>query len=401
MRIQEYRDHVDTVGAQAAIDETLERISGHPAFVTVLHDDARRRAELLDALPTTHRGRLHGVAIAIKDDTAYAGTATGLGVANPTIATVTAPPVKALEDEGAVIVGKTRLPGLAAWPATAPLDNPAAPGFDPGGSSGGSAVAVAAGLVPAALGSDGGGSLRIPAANTGIVGFKPSYGLIPTEGWDLLSSIGPLAHSVADAALLVDIMAGTTTSSEPHRIRFSLVTKTVIPVDREHAAAAVRVADRLRARGHRAVPAPKQLPNPTSAFVPLYLAGVRDMPVSNRPNIARIGARMPLAVERYGRRQRQRIITAVDELFNNTDLIITPTLAATAPQTGEWSGVDGVLGMVKSVPYVAFTSLFNVSGHPALSIPAGIHSGGAPIGVQLAARDEQTLLDVAEQVTAM
>ena len=204
------------------VDAALARIDrAQPdlnAFRVVRHEAARAEAAAADQVPRDARGPLHGVPIAIKDDMDLEGECTAFGCEGTFAAkTADGEAARRLRAAGAVIVGKTTSPEFGQWPITegpafGATRNPYNLEHTPGGSSGGSAAAVAAGLVPAALGSDGAGSVRIPAAWTHLVGIKPQRGRISTlpdqEAFEGLTCIGPLARTVADAAFLLDVAAG-------------------------------------------------------------------------------------------------------------------------------------------------------------------------------------------------
>src|SRR5690606_10851257 len=200
----------------------IERIDEHiGAFQFVDAEAARREADLLAGRPDLADLPLAGVPVAIKDNVDVAGMPTRYGSAasSPQPRGSDDLLVRRLREAGAVVVGKTRQPELAIWdftesPAFGGTRNPYDPDRNAGGSTGGGAAAVAAGMVPVAHGSDGGGSLRIPAANCGVVGFKPSRGAVPlpgglTEHWFGCSVHGAMATTVADVALAVDVLAGT------------------------------------------------------------------------------------------------------------------------------------------------------------------------------------------------
>lgn len=220
MDITAYKQLVEDQGIVSATQNTLDAIhrSDLNAFTQIFDDAALARARELETLPTGARGRLHGVAIAVKDELAVKGFVTGSGTqANSTPALENSHTVQRLEDEGAIIIGHTTMPEFGAWPFTEsthrePTKNPYNGAFSPGGSSGGTAVAVAAGLLSVAIGSDGGGSIRIPSAHCGLIGLKPARGRVSPypkqHGWWSLGTIGPLTTTIEDTALVYDIISG-------------------------------------------------------------------------------------------------------------------------------------------------------------------------------------------------
>src|SRR5689334_15940323 len=205
---------------RTVVDDCLARIADADpaigAFQVVDVAGARRAAGELAARADLDGLPLAGVPVAIKDNVAVAGLPTrhGSAASSSTPAGEDDELVRRLRAAGAIVVGKTRLPELAIWPFTESAAfggtrNPRDPARNAGGSTGGGAAAVAAGMVPLALGSDGGGSLRIPAANCGVIGFKPGRGTLPTaEHWYGCTAYGPIAATVADAALALDVLAG-------------------------------------------------------------------------------------------------------------------------------------------------------------------------------------------------
>lgn len=179
---------VAQTSARATTEECLAKINSSVlnAFSEIFTDEALARADSLDALPIAERGRLHGLVVAVKDEVDIAGHVTGYGTrANKAVAQQSSHLVQALEDEGAIIIGHTRMPEFGAWPITESTfggitRNPRDLAYSPGGSSGGTAAAVADDLVPMGIGGDGGGSIRIPAAHCGLVGLKPRRGRVST-----------------------------------------------------------------------------------------------------------------------------------------------------------------------------------------------------------------------------
>lgn len=432
MDAHDYISYVERVGARVALEERLAAIEASDlnAFSEVFTEEARSRADALDTLPVSERGRLHGLVVAVKDEVPVAGYVTGYGtraVTRP--ATESAHVVQRLEAEGALIVGHTRMPEFGAWPVTESAHagatlNPHHPEFSPGGSSGGTATAVAAGLVPVGIGGDGGGSIRIPSAHCGLVGLKARRGAVSTYPhphlWWSLGVVGPLTRSVRDAALIYDVIAGNRDTdlyrgsfegalspvTAPPSVRFMVVDRGLSRVDPLIGEAVHRCADRLSVLGHRRVAGPRTLPVPTPAFLPQFFAGIRaEIPLVDDASqlerrtvgTARWGAWATDGVRRWAERQGEHLARRVDRLFDEADVVLTPTVAARPPRAGVFP--RRALGAVMaSLPYVAFTALWNVTGHPAISVPVGMGEDGLPVAVQLVARDERLLLGCAEQV---
>ena len=432
--------------AAAVLEVFLERIArldpGLNAFSVVLAESARAEAAALDKelAATGPRGPLHGVPVAVKDELAVAGLPTTFGGrANTRPEGADGEVVRRLRAAGAVVLGRTRMPELGLWPFTESVaggltHNPWDPTRTPGGSSGGSAVAVAAGLVPVALGGDGGGSIRIPAACCGLYGLKPSRGRVSTapaaHGWFALGTTGPLTRSVADAALVYDAVRGTTdvdrwrapdpatsfseaAASEPGRLRIGWSLASPVPGVKPHAehAAAVRDAASLLADlGHDVGEVDPRYPDVTRAFVPQFFAAageyVRsvDHPehVERRTRaVARLGRWASAAVAERAIGHGERLADVVDErVFSGLDVLLTPTLAGRPPRVGRLEGAGPALAALRAQPMIAHTALWNVTGHPAAAVPWGFAGDGLPTSVQLVGRrgEETTLLALSAQV---
>ncbi|WP_433590238.1 amidase [Nocardia sp. CA-145437] len=433
------------ISAVAAVTAALDRIAaaqpGLNAFRLVRRDRALVEAAAADArIAAGERLPLLGVPIAVKDDTDIAGepTAFGCGGEHPP-ATADAEAVRRLRAAGAIIVGKTNTCELGQYPFTSGdafghTRNPWSAGHTPGGSSGGSAAAVAAGLVPAALGSDGAGSIRIPSAWTNLVGIKPQRGRVSTwpepEAFNGLTVNGPLARTVADAALLLDACVGNhpdelhrppairavdAVGSDPGRLRIAVSLRapfTGFPtrLDPEIHAATQRIASRLRATGHAVVEA--DLPYGTlltAAFLPRSLAGVaawhERMPPSVRVDrrtlanvrTGRLLAGPPLTAARRAEPLLHRRIGAI---FGEFDLVLAPTTATPPLPVHSPDGLGSFATdhlIAGSCPY-AWT--WNVLGWPAVNVPAGFTDAGLPIGAQLLgpANSEPLLISTAAQL---
>ncbi|MCU1514071.1 MAG: amidase [Microbacteriaceae bacterium] len=421
------------------------REDGIGAFVTVTADAARERADSLD-LPRT--AALWGLPFADKDLIDRAGVPTGHGsrLLHGRVPTESHPLVTALDAAGAISLGKTNAPefGMPSYTESLvapPARNPWNLSLGAGGSSGGAAVAVAAGLLPFAPGSDGGGSIRIPAAACGLVGIKPSRGLVPSgSGLQSVGGLvvpGAIARSVADAAMLLDAMLEggdyEFTVRAPHRDdgpllssavrgegRFQLGVMTTSPWDGDHdirispeATDALDVAVReFVAMGHgmehlALTPDPTYAPN----FLVVWQAGASMLPVGDdgfdllepltrwlvhggRALSARALAEAQLALVEYER--------SVIRQFASFDAVLTPALAMTPRPIGWYDPVDAERNFAQQVQYTPFTSFANVTGLPAITLPVHETSEGLPMGVQLVGRHgaDETLLSLAAQLEA-
>jgi aspartyl-tRNA(Asn)/glutamyl-tRNA(Gln) amidotransferase subunit A len=379
------------------------------AFITEPGSPARREARRArDQLARGNPGVLLGVPIAVKDlySTRRVRTTAGSRILREWVPAVDAAVVTRLRAAGAIIFGKTNLHEFAygvtnANPWWGVAKNPMDPRRSPGGSSGGSAIAVVAGLGAAALGSDTGGSIRIPASLCGCVGLKPTYGSIPIDGafplgWSL-DHAGPLTRTVDDAGLLFSVLSGRTPGVRvgARGLRVGVLAGTV--TDRVQPGVMERVelaAEGLRRAGLsvRAVRIPELAWSVATQLVTLRAEAstVHARWIRRRPRAygADVRARLQLGALVSGvdyvvaQRARARIRDAIQRVFQEVDVMILPTTPITAPLIGErvvrWptgdEPVDGAL--------VRLTSPFNLSGVPALSVPYG-QAGGLPVGVQV------------------
>ncbi|MFE9255379.1 amidase [Streptomyces sp. NPDC006879] len=445
---------VDTVralaeGRTSARQETLaalERVeAAQPhlnAFRILRPEAALAEAEAADRrLAAGERLPLLGVPLAIKDDMDLAGEPTAFGCpGNFPPKTSDSEAVRRLRAAGAVIVGKTNTPELGQWPVTegpafGATRNPWHLGHSPGGSSGGSAAAVAAGLIPAALGSDGAGSIRIPAAWTHLVGIKPQRGRISTwpeaEAFHGITVNGVLARTVEDAALLLDAASGqhhaeryrpghidatAAARRTPRRLRVALslrmpFTASVKTLDPQVRAAVEGLAERLEALGHEVLPADPRYGQIGLSFVPRATTGVRDW-VARVPDptlldprtqeAARMGRALGGAPLRLARRAEGQLRRRIGEIFDRFDVVLTPTTAAPPPPIGSLSGLSGLQtdrAMIAACPYAW---AWNVLGWPGVNVPAGWSPKGLPLGAQLLgpAHSEPLLISLAAQLEA-
>jgi amidase len=436
------------------LDHYLERIDRiNPqvgAFFTVTADLAQeqaRKAEQMVAESAEPAGLppLLGVPVPIKDLNMAAGIRLTFGsvVFADNVADTDDHVVSALRGAGAVIPGKTATPefGLPCYTETE-IGPPARTPWDlsrsAGGSSGGAGAAVAAGLAPVAQGSDGGGSIRIPASLCGLFGIKPSRGRISQAPLvpDLagLSVDGPLARTVADAALLLDVMAGNEpgdmytlpplppgetflghASRDPGRLRIGRVIDPVVPGAEVHPdclAAWEDASALLASLGHEI----EDLRAPfTADVVPLFETLWYAMATLMPLDPAREGELLPLT--RY-LRERGRAASAADLIgaqaflqilvrgalpsMNAYDVILSPTLAQPPVPIGYFADQEPAEDFEREKRFTPFAAVYNVSGQPAVSVPLYWNAAGLPIGVMLAARigDEGTLISLSAQLEA-
>lgn len=394
--------------SRALVDLALARIERLDpqlgAFRVVLAEQARADADAADAARRAgDRRPLLGVPIAVKDDTDVAGVPTLLGTGSPEpAAAADAPIVERARRAGAVVVGKTNLPELALWGLTASrwhgvTRNPWAPERTPGGSSGGSAAAVAAGLVPLATGSDGLGSLRIPAAACGLVALKPTRGLIPqvNPGWHGMSEVGLLARDAADLTLGLEHIAELRAAALPGRLRIGWSLRAPIPV---------RLAPEPRAAVDAAVRAATELGFPTrevrvgygqrsgaASLVRTWLAGAAGDrsrlvdPAAVEPRTARlsaVGSRLEWALP-WAVREGERLRARVDRLWDDVDVLVLPATATLPPRADALEHRGLLRTMWLNAGWGPYTGAFNASGHPALVLPGLRTPQGLPVGVQL------------------
>ena len=390
------------------------------AFTCVMADEARTRAEDADRelAAGLDRGPLHGVPISIKDliDIRGIPTTAASRVREGHVASRDATVVAHLRRAGAVLVGKTNLHEFAFGitnedSSFGPARNPHDVTRSPGGSSGGSAISVAAGMALASVGTDTGGSIRIPAAACGIVGLKPTVGDVSTDGVVPLSRaldhVGPLARSVLDAwsvyrALMGDHQATGLAVPVAH-LRLAVLRRYFCDLlDDEVRARFEESLERLRAAGATIVDT--DLPG-TEHIAPVYLTiGCADAAAFHAPTLdemperytvpvrLRLEAGRYLLAEDYSRalKGREVLREAVDRALSSYDALVLPSLPIPAPLLGAQSVTLG--GRTESVRNLMIreTQLFNLTGHPAISIPCGTTSLGLPCGLQLAGRRRQT-----------
>jgi aspartyl-tRNA(Asn)/glutamyl-tRNA(Gln) amidotransferase subunit A len=399
----------------------LERIEARRsvnAFIAVLLDSAldeaaRAGAEIRGG---RWRGPLHGIPVAVKDLIDVAGTRTTSGSAVPSLEAATdATVTRRLRDAGAIIIGKTNLHEFAFGTtseesAFGPVRNPLDETRSAGGSSGGSAAALAAGMCFGAVGTDTGGSIRIPSAACGTVGLKPGYGELPTDGIVPLSAtldhVGPMARSVADAALLFHAMQGL----EPRgvapptgRLLIGVCNSYFCDqVDDDVAAAIGGARNGLAAAGHevkeveiedvRATPdAYLHIVLPEASW---YHAPLLERHASSYSPGVRLRLEMGgyVFAEDYLRalKIRDALTLRVDRALDGCDALLVPTQPMGAPPLGAASvEINGRSEPIRAA-MLRLTQLFNLTGHPAIALPAGRGHDGLPRSLQLVGRRGET-----------
>jgi amidase len=439
-----------SVTAHEVVEAAVRRIEAiEPTIGAFVEVDAERALTEADAIPRNDQRPFAGVPIAVKANTAVAGLCMNfasrfLGGHRPTH---NAYLVRRLRDAGFVIVGTTNMSEFGILPTTeprhsGPTHNPWDITRTPGGSSGGSAAAVAAGMVPLAHGNDGSGSLRIPAACCGLVGLKPSRGRVsrgPERGDSFLACDGVLTHTVAETALLLDVLGGyepgdATWAPRPPepftlvmrrdpgrlRIAISLANALEVEVDPEVVRGVHETAALLRELGHEVVEDSPSLPANDSleiflqVFGPAIALGI-DLGerLAGRPPdedeieplsraVLEAARELPSTGYLTALAQLQLIARGTIAFFADYDLLLTPVLAARPLPIGELHGggdhpFDDLRRSGRFAPY---TALFNVTGQPAISLPIGHGEDGLPTAVQLVGRPlgEDTLLQVAAQI---
>jgi amidase len=423
------------VSARELVEATLQRIERlNPtlnAYRVVFAARALIEAHQADGRHGAGSARpLLGVPVAIKDDTDVAGDVTAYGsLAHGEAATSDADVVRALRAAGAVVIGKTHVPELAIWPFTESLAygatrNPWSLVHTPGGSSGGTGSAVAAGLAGVGLGSDGAGSIRIPSAFCGLFGIKPqrdriSMGPGRNGVWHGLTVYGPLARHVADAALFLEVAAGgggfvEAAAREPGPLRVAVSTKlppgALARLGSEQRAALEHMAELLGSLGHEV--AEREIDYGTAAFrnvLVRYLRGIHDEaqaiahPDRLEPRTvatARLGRLIPAGRVGKARAAEQALAARINAIFDHADVVLLPGPSGPPFAVGQLHGHGALWTLNASAAKVPWYGAFNATGQPAASVPAGFDAAGLPLAVQFAGRpgDEATLLSLAAQI---
>jgi amidase len=424
------------VGSEELVELYLERIARLDpqlnSYRIVFADRALAEARQADGRARAGDTRpLLGVPIAIKDDTDVAGEITARGSRAVDVpAAADSEVVRRLRAAGAVILGKTNVPELMIVPFTESptygvTRNPWDPERTPGGSSGGTGAAVAAGLCAAALGSDGAGSIRIPAGCCGLFGLKPQRGRVSTAPfqapWHGMSIWGPLTRRVIDSARFYDAIrdgGGSFVDAAlrpPARLRIALAPEgpplSGVRADAEQLGGVQGTATLLRELGHEVVERPLDYP---PAAVPnvlaRYLRGVYDearaLPHPERlsrrtKGYMRIGRSFPAAFVRRAVAAAEADAAVVNRVFDEGfDVVLTPMFSRRPPRIGEYEGRGAAWTLNGSVRLVPWSGLFNHTGQPAAAVPAGFAGDGFPLSVQLVAAPERedVLLSLSAQL---
>lgn len=410
-----------TEAALARIRSENQRLN---AFITVMEEsalEAARRAEQ-EIRRGRYRGLLHGVPVSVKDIfwTRGVHTTAGSKILAGFVPRSDAVAVRRLRAAGAVLLGKTALHEFAYGvtndnPHYGPTRNPHDPSRIPGGSSGGSAVAVAAQMGFASLGTDTGGSIRIPASLCGVVGLKPTFGLVSVRGviplGATLDHVGPLARSVEDAALLLEVISGKRVKEFRGGVtglRIGVAEEYFFERIEPEVARAVRHAlARLGGLGARLVRA--IVPSAEDATLASRKILLAEAAVYHRrwrarraeygedvKRLVEMGETLPAKELAWAQKVRAQFRRGLARLFQRVDVLVTPTTPATAALIGESTIEIGGETEDVRLAMTRLVRVFNLAGVPALSVPCGRDSGGLPIGLQIVGRrrEEATVLRV-------
>jgi amidase len=442
--------HANKISSAELVGAALERIEAlQPSINAFAHIDAEGALAVAETISSDDPRPFAGVPIAVKDTAAVAGMPYTIGsdIFGDFVPGHDAFLVRRLRDAGFVIVGKTSMPEFGILPVSeprrfGPVRNPWDTDRTPGGSSGGAAAAVASGMLPLAHGSDGGGSIRIPASCCGLVGLKPTRGRVsrgPEQGDDFLVQDGMLTRTVAETAELLDVLSGyevgdatwapppqepfaAAVERDPGQLRIGFTTEGAIeaPLDPACEQAVRDAAELLGELGHEVeeVAAPwggdELLHVFTAVFgtpvaMGIYFGGV----VTGREPSAELveplswtmweGIRARTALDYLlARTQLTNVSRGIIALWESFDVLLTPGLAQRPVRIGEIDACsdDPWEDFRRSGRFTPYTAIFNVTGQPAISVPLFHGDDGLPLSVQLAGRpaDEATLLSLAAQL---
>jgi aspartyl-tRNA(Asn)/glutamyl-tRNA(Gln) amidotransferase subunit A len=424
------RKKVSPVEVMRAVLDRIERVNPRlNAFVTLTAEQAQRDARAAERAVGKRGaklGPLHGVPFSTKDLVITKGIRTTFGTRlyADNVPTEDAPMVTRMKAAGAIQLGKTNTPTFGWIGATHNLvfgitRNPWHPDRTPGGSSGGASAAVAAGLGPVAIGTDGGGSIRIPAAFTGIFGHKPSYGRIPlyppSGAWSL-SHIGPMTRTVEDAALMLNACAGPDErdqyslpaagtdyvkalrgSLKGLRLAWTADLGNARVVDPEVEVVCAKAAKRFRELGARVDEARPGWPSPKEAWEAVFCGGIATrMAPYLAERRADIDPGLLPIIERTLKWPPTRYVQAwfdrlawydhVRKLFETYDLLLTPTVATPPFKVGLDNPTEIAGRPVEPYDWIPYTYPFNLTGNPAASVPCGFTKDGLPVGLQIVGR---------------
>ena len=423
------RKKVSPVEVVDAVLDRIEKVNpALNAYCTLTAEQARAEAKAAEralARRSANVGPLHGVPFSVKDLVITKGVRTTFGTPlyRDNVPAEDAPMVARMKAAGAIMLGKTNTPTLGWIGATHNLlfgatRNPWDLERTPGGSSGGASAAVAAGLGPLAIGTDGGGSIRIPAAFAGIYGFKPSIGRIPIYPWSAawsLSHVGPMTRTVLDAALMMNASAGPD-ERDPNslpaqrmdyvkalrgdlkglRVAWSPDLGFAERVDPDVAAACARAAKAFRETGARVEEVNPGWPSPREPWMLIFCGGIATRLEAYRDRRSEIDPGLYELVEWYLRQPPTAYVTAWFErlqwwqhpraFFEKYDLLLTPTTACPAFPLNLDNPTEIAGTPVPPYAWIPFTYPFNLTGQPAASVPCGFTGGGLPIGPQIVGR---------------
>jgi amidase len=438
--------------ARELVEAALRRIEDlDPKLNAFIELDGERALEAADEVRPGEAQPFAGVPIAIKGNVPVAGLC--MNFASKFLSghrpSHSAYLVRRLREAGFVVVGTTNLPEFAILPTTEPRHtgatrNPWDLERTPGGSSGGSAAAVASGMLSIAHGNDGGGSLRTPAACTGLIGLKPSRGRVsrgPDLGDSWLASDGVLTRTVADTALALDVLGGYEVGDanwaprpaepyalamrrDPGRLRVAVTAANALAVepDDESVRGLRFAAELLAALGHEVEEAQPAFPDPSvlEIFLQVYgpavglgiqygvLLNDRDPEGDEIEPLSRALFERAKATPSIGYlgavAQLQALARGIVAFFADYDVLVTPALAERPLRIGECNGLGDkpLEDLARSGHFTPYGSLFNVTGQPAINVPVGFGPDGLPTGVQIVGKPlgEDTLLQVAAQIEA-
>jgi amidase len=411
----------DTTATQVVADHLEQIAISDPelhAFRVVRGGEAMAEAEKVDDQEDLANLPLAGVPVAVKENTPVAGLPTwhGSEAARTAVAEADHEVVRRLRGAGAVVVGVTRMPEMGLWGVTDGPDeatrNPWALDRTPGGSSGGAAAAVAAGLVPMAQCNDGLGSIRVPAACCGLVGLKPGRGVVPSDlgaGWFGMVENGVLTTTVADAAVGFAVLAGRRPEKliEPGKLRVGVSLKSPLSgvrPDEPNRSAVATAAKLLVSAGHDTVTAePRYTQALGVAVVATWLASAHveteQLGLDLKALQPRTRQHVRLGKLAYKRgfvkdSQRDNWREAAIRFFadRKVDVLLTPALASAPPPAGGYAGGNWRHSMNVSMRYAPYQAPWNFAGLPAIVVPVGVRPDGLPLAVQMVGPPDSELL---------